>query len=49
MATTSTTGVDENESRIASAGLPPELIVFGLSLISVLALIVAPHRIGLGL
>ena len=48
-ATTSTTGISESESRAASAGLPPELFVFGLALISVVALVVAPHRIGLGL
>ena len=49
MATTSTTSIDADEARSASAGLPPELFVFGLALISVVALVVAPHRIGLGL
>ena len=48
MATTSTTMINENEARVASAGIPPELIIFGLALVSVVALVVAPHRIGLG-
>lgn len=48
MATTTTTSTDANGGRIASAGLPPELIVFGLAMISVVALVIAPHRIGLG-
>ncbi|MEM9175863.1 MAG: hypothetical protein AAGC67_11570 [Myxococcota bacterium] len=47
-ATTSTTSLEAHEATVASAGLPPELIVFALSLISVVALVVAPHRIGLG-
>jgi hypothetical protein len=40
--------IESKQGRTASAGLPPELFVFGFAMLSVVALVVAPHRIGLG-
>lgn len=46
--TGTTTSREANGGRVAPVGFPPELIIFGLAMISVLALVVAPHRIGPG-
>ncbi|GEM_PF-7080299 len=43
--TTTTTFIEDHELE---SRIPVELIIFGLAMVSVFALVLAPHRIGLG-